>query len=155
MRLLARIARRIGASRALRPVVARIQTPIDRALMGHSHGRFHTMPAEFPTLLLTTMGRRSGRRRTVPLLYVTADDAIVVTDTNYGREPRPGWSANLCAQPSAEVVLVRARTPVVARRADGEERQRLWAALVAMWPGFHGYAERLDRTPRVWVLEPG
>lgn len=154
MRLVARLAMHLGARRAVNAIAARVQTPIDRVLMGRSRGRFHTMPAEFPTLLLTTTGRRTGRERTVPLLYVEVGSGVVVTDTGYGREPTPGWSANLHADPSAAATIGPTTRAVRARLAAGEERDRLWAALVALWPNFDRYSARLRRTPRVWVLEP-
>ncbi|MDX1691703.1 MAG: nitroreductase/quinone reductase family protein, partial [Acidimicrobiia bacterium] len=116
-------------------------------------GHVSTVPG-MPTILLHTTGRRSGRDRTSPLFYVPAGDGVAVVDTNYGREPRPGWSHNLAADPDAAFTLAGVRRDARARTAGGEERTRLWSDLVDLYPPYEDYAAGLRRSPRVWVLDP-
>ena len=58
-----------------------------------------------PVLLLTTVGRRTGRRRTVPLTYIEDGDAIVLVASYGGRPHNPAWFDNLVANPKVEVIL--------------------------------------------------
>lgn len=115
--------------------------PVDLAISRLSHGRLITFGA-VPALLLTTTGRRSGRPRTTPLLYVTDGDAWVVAGSNWGQPHHPDWALNLHADPLATVTVDGRRVPVRASRASGPERERLWALLVRTWPAYESYQHR-------------
>ena len=107
-----------------------------------------------PVLLLTTTGRRSGKSRTTPLLYVRDGSAFVVVASNGGSDYTPGWWLNLQSDPQAEVEIGRVRTRVAARKASPAEHGRLWATFTA---GFRGYAKYATKTAReipVVMLEP-
>ncbi|HTR75147.1 MAG TPA: nitroreductase/quinone reductase family protein [Solirubrobacterales bacterium] len=145
---LAKFSNTIGA-RGLR-LIGRLNVPLYRA----SGGRLGGKVGDGPVLLLTTTGRRSGRQRTTPVLYLPHGEAMVLIDTNGGNEPRPAWSINLNAKPRGEVEIRRRKLDVTARIAEGTEREELWRASNDQYGGFDRYAEWLDRTPRVWVLEP-
>jgi deazaflavin-dependent oxidoreductase (nitroreductase family) len=128
----------------------RLNVPLYRLSGGRIGGRV----GRAPVLLLTTTGRRSGERRTTPVVYLAAGLDVVLIDTNAGNERLPAWSLNLAADPDAEVELGRERRPVRARRAAGEERAELWRAHNLQYAGFDEYDEQLRRQPSVWVLEP-
>ena len=108
----------------------------------------------FPTLMLTTTGRRSGLPRRQPLLYLRDGGAYVVVGSNFGRTSHPAWSANLLAEPNATIEVGGRRLQVVARLLSAEDKQRLWPQLLRMWPGFDDYVERSGRDVRVFALEP-
>jgi deazaflavin-dependent oxidoreductase (nitroreductase family) len=133
---------------------ARVLPAIDRWAARRSGGRRTVTGAVLPTLLLTTMGRRSGRPRVSPLSYVEHDGARAVVGTNFGQAHHPAWTANLLTHPDAEVLLDGVRTPVHARPATDEERSTLWPRFVAMYPGYETYRRRSGRLPRMFVLEP-
>ena len=104
-------------------------------------------------LLLTTTGRITGRRHTVPLLYLPVKKDLAVI-ASYGGHPRhPDWYRNLLADPHAEVQVDGERFPVKARPADPAERRRLWALAVAEYPGYAGYQEKTDRLIPVVLLQ--
>ncbi len=71
-----------------------------------------TRPWHVDALLLTTRGRRSGRRRTVVLQYFPDGDAMVVAAANDGGTTHPGWYHNLHATPEAEVEVMGRNVPV-------------------------------------------
>jgi deazaflavin-dependent oxidoreductase (nitroreductase family) len=119
-----------------------------------SGGRIGNKVGDGPVLLLTTTGRKTGRQRTAPVLYLARGEAMVLIDTNGGNEKLPGWSHNLKAQPKAEVQIGNRKLEVTARVAEGAEREELWRACNEQYGGFDDYVEWLDRTPSVWVLEP-
>jgi deazaflavin-dependent oxidoreductase (nitroreductase family) len=128
-----------------------VHGPLYRALGGRLVDRY----GKARILLLTTTGRRTGRRRTVPLVYAAAGDALVLV-ASMGGEPRhPAWFHNLQAHPEAEVELRgRERRRVRARVAEGEERDRLWRQMVALCSPYETYARRTARRIPVVVLEP-
>jgi deazaflavin-dependent oxidoreductase (nitroreductase family) len=107
-----------------------------------------------PVLLLTTTGRRSGQKRTAPVVYLQDGERMVVINTNAGNAKVPAWSLNLAAEPRAEVEVGRRRIPVLARVAEGEERAELWRRHNQQYAGFDEYEADLEREPKVIVLEP-
>lgn len=104
-------------------------------------------------LLLTTTGRRSGKSRTTPLLYLRDGDALAVVASNGGRDWPPAWWLNLQREPRAAVELGRERRAVTARKAAPEEHARLWAEFTRRYGGYETYAQRTTREIPVVVLE--
>jgi len=132
--------------------VGRMNVPIYRLTGGRVAGRV----GRAPVLLLTTVGRRSGEKRTAPVVYLEDDGRISVINTNAGNARLPAWSLNLEANPEAEVEVGRRRMAVRARAAEGEERAQLWRRHNEQYAGFDEYREELpaDRPITVFVLEP-
>jgi len=144
----ARFSNSLGA-RGLR-WTGKLNVPVYRL----SGGRIGGKVGQAPVLLLTTTGRKSGQKRTCPVVYLPDGGNVVLIDTNAGNERLPAWSHNLRANPDAEVELGRERRTVRARRAEGEERDALWRAHNVQYSGFDEYDAKLEREPSVWVLEP-
>lgn len=107
-----------------------------------------------PMLLLTTTGRRTGERRTTPLLYMTDGDGYVVVASNGGRDRPPSWLLNLEASPQAEVQVRRVRTPVVAEVLRGPDAEPLWPHLNEHYSGWAYYQRLTDRELPVVRLTP-
>ena len=116
-------------------------------LVGH-----HVGP--LPILLLDHEGRRSGKLRTTPLLYVKDGDNLAVIASKGGSPKHPAWYLNLVANPDTVVQVGRRRIPVRARTAAGAERTRLWKQAVRTYRGYTGYQRRTEREIPVVVLEP-
>jgi deazaflavin-dependent oxidoreductase (nitroreductase family) len=107
-----------------------------------------------PVLLLTTTGRKSGKSRTQPLLYTRDGEAYAVIASKGGAPAHPFWYLNLQANPLAEITVGSETLEVRARDADGDERERLWQALAALYSGYDKYAQKTTRRIPVVVLEP-
>ena len=144
----ARFSNSLGA-RGLR-WAGKLNVPVYRL----SGGRIGGKVGKAPVLLLTTTGRKSGQRRTCPVVYLADGANVVLIDTNAGNERLPAWSHNLGTDPEAEVEVGRRRRAVRARRAVGEERAELWRAHNVQYSGFDEYDSKLEREPSVWILEP-
>lgn len=87
-----------------------------------------------PVVLLTTVGRRSGKRRTVALGHLPAGDDVIVAGTNGGLRPLPAWVLNLRANPLAEAQVGAHRYTVRAEFLEGDEWDRHWDQLVGAYP---------------------
>lgn len=127
---------------------------LHRVLYRASGGRVLGRVAGMPVLLLTTTGRRSGRRRTTPLTFLRDGDALVLVASAGGSDRPPAWSLNLVAQPRAAVRVARSVMAVTARVASPSERARLWPVIVATYPGYARYQSRTARQIDVLLLSP-
>lgn len=105
------------------------------------------------SLLLTTVGRKSGEKRTSPLFYGTAGDAYVVIGSKGGAATQPAWYWNLLANPTVEVQVAREQFTACARVATGKEREQLWEQMVRVYPPYRDYQRKTKREIPVVVLE--
>ncbi len=108
----------------------------------------------WPMLVLTVTGRKSGKSRDVPLVYVRDGDSYVVAAAYGGSAVDPAWWLNLKARPRAEVLTDGTRLTVEAAPATERQRADLWPRLVDMYPYFAEYQRRTARQIPVVVLTP-
>lgn len=116
-------------------------------------GKVSGMFANSPLLVLTTTGAKSGKPRTIPLVHTTDGDRIVIIASKGGAPSNPDWYHNLVANPIATVELGTETFQARAYVAEGEERDRLYAAQAALMPNFAEYETMTNRTIPVVVLE--
>jgi F420H(2)-dependent quinone reductase len=137
-----------------RDLLFRILGGLHRFVYRLTGGRVGARIVGLPVLLLTTTGRKSGRRRTQPLAYTQTSDGYAVIASKGGAAHHPLWYLNLRANPLAEVTVGRVTQKVRAREVEGEERERLWRQLADVYPGYDKYAQKTSRRIPVIVLEP-
>ena len=125
-----------------------------RWLYEKTGGRLGAKVVGMPVLLLTTTGRKSGRRRTVALTYFEDDGRFVVIASYLGEPRHPSWWLNLTADPRATVQIGDRAIEVRAREAEGDERERLWRQAVRLMKDYEVYQQRTSRRIPVVVLEP-
>lgn len=130
----------------------RVVPRIDHAVFRLTGGRYLLSSGMLPVVMLTTIGARSRRARTVPLAAAPLDGDLIVVGSNFGRRHHPAWSTNLLAHPDATVVLRGERFLVTADRLSDEEKADVWPRLLDMWPLFDRYAETSGRNLRVFRL---
>jgi proline iminopeptidase len=104
-------------------------------------------------LLLTTRGRKTGEKRTTPLIYAEDGDRYVIIASKGGAPDHPGWYKNLAQNPEVELQIKGEVFTAQARTAEGEERERLWKKANEVWPHYDEYALRTPRQIPVVVLE--
>lgn len=107
-----------------------------------------------PVLLLTTTGRRSGKRRTTALLYLDLGESLAIVGSFGGSPKHPAWFLNLRSNPDVHVQVGEASSGRRARIATDEERDRLWPRLVEMYPAYASYQEKTARRIPIVLLEP-
>jgi deazaflavin-dependent oxidoreductase (nitroreductase family) len=105
-------------------------------------------------LLLLTTGRKTGKERKTPLLYLEDGENLVVVASMGGAPHHPAWYWNLKANPESRVRVRGKILRVREEEAKGEEKRRLWARLVEMYPPYADYQRRTEREIPVVVLHP-
>ena len=150
----------LAASRPGSWVFARILHHIDPLVFKLTGGRatLSSFLGGLPVVLLTTVGRKSGKRRIVPLLGTRDPDnpgRLALVASNWGQRHNPGWYYNLKAHPQAICTVDGRTSEYVAHEVEGEEYERFWRLAEAAYPGFPRYKERAaGRHIPIMVLEP-
>ena len=104
-------------------------------------------------LLLTTIGAKSGQRRTTPMMYIPDDNRLLVIASNAGAPKHPAWYYNLVAHPAVTVEVGSETYDAVAAVTEGLERQRLWTRIVELYPFFTDHQTKITRQIPVIALE--
>jgi deazaflavin-dependent oxidoreductase (nitroreductase family) len=128
------------------------QTIIDefRANHGKVSGQFEGAPM----LLLTTTGAKSGRSRTVPVVYLPDGNRYLVFASKAGAPTNPDWYHNLVANPTVSVEVGSDRFDADAVVLTGDERDRFFAKQAELFPGFQEYQKNTTRVIPVVALQP-
>jgi deazaflavin-dependent oxidoreductase (nitroreductase family) len=105
-------------------------------------------------LLLTTLGRRTGRGRRTPLIYGRDGERLLIVASKGGSDDPPLWYGNLAANPRVRVQVKGDVFDAHARTASPEERSRYWPIMTAIWPDYDDYQKKTDREIPIVVLEP-
>ena len=106
-----------------------------------------------PLLLLTSIGARSGQRRTTPLMYLPDSNRLVVFASKAGAPTNPDWYHNLVAHPEATVEVGTETFDVMAVVTTGEERDQFYARHAKLYPGFAEYEKKTTRKIPVIALQ--
>ncbi len=117
-----------------------------------SRGRIGGRLWNAPVLLLTTIGRKTGKKRTTPLLFLRDGERIIIVASNGGKDKEPSWWTNLRHDPHAEVQIKGEKRKIIARKAVEEERSDLWPLLTKMYPAYKDYQTRTKREIPVVIL---
>lgn len=108
-----------------------------------------------PTLLLIARGRKSGKRRPMPLIYGKAGDAYVIVASKAGAPQHPDWYENLVANPDCEIRVGATRLNARARTASAAEHGKLWPQMVRIYPEYDDYQKAaVQRQIPIVLLEP-
>ena len=98
-----------------------------------------------PTLLLTTIGSKSGEERMLPLIYGEDHGDYVIVASKGGFAEHPAWYNNLIVQPKVQVQVAADKFSATAVAIDGARRQELWNMMAEVWPLYIEYQQKTDR----------
>ncbi|MGR0221700.1 nitroreductase family deazaflavin-dependent oxidoreductase [Agromyces sp. ZXT2-6] len=142
-------------TRPFRALAPRVLPSIEAAIGAVTGGRVQLASLLVPSLVLHSVGARTGERRSTPLMYTPdGHGRAIVAGTSFARARHPSWTYNLLADPRAEIT-VRGRTmPVLAALVPEEERDIAWARIEAQWPGYRAYERESGRVVRLFLLQP-
>jgi deazaflavin-dependent oxidoreductase (nitroreductase family) len=104
--------------------------------------------------ILTTTGRKSGEKRSTPLIYQPYGDAYLLVASQGGAPDHPLWYKNLLADPEVELQVKADRFKARARTATPDERPDMWRTMTATWPDYDVYTTKTTREIPVVVIEP-
>lgn len=142
----------------------RLATRVDPPLMRLSGGRLR-LSFVIPVLLLHCTGARTGKPRTLPLLYVpgpcsaAAEDGsggperLLLIASNAGQDRHPAWYFNLLAEPQVGCVIDGIKRKYIAKLLTQEARSAAFHRASLIYPGYVRYAQRCEREIGVFELE--
>ncbi len=105
-------------------------------------------------LLLRTVGRKSGREYTTPVNYYRDGEHYVLVASNWGKDSQPAWYLNLMRAGSAEIQIKSLLVKVSARRAEGDEYERLWRYVTSKNNFYPHYQQQTRRKIPIVILAP-
>lgn len=117
-------------------------------------GAFGGLASGAPVLLLTTTGRKTGRRFTIPLLFLPDGPDMVIVASYGGNPVDPQWWKNLKAQPRATVEVGHHHWSVEAEEGGPELKERLWPVFCRYYPAYQSYQDKTDRVIPLVLLRP-
>ncbi len=130
-------------------------TRFHEAVFRSSNGKLLARGAGMPVLMLTTVGRKSGKPRTTMLTAPLVDgETIVIVASKGGDENHPAWFLNLKDDPAVGVMMNGETREMTARIANADDRAALWPRIVAEHANYAGYQTKTDREIPVVLLEP-
>jgi len=127
-----------------------VHAGVYRATGGKLFGRM----GKSPILLLNTVGRKSGKKRATPLLYVMDGEDFVLIASKGGAPTHPAWYLNLMANSAVTVEVGDREVHVRAEEVRGEEKTRLWQKMVEMYPTYDDYQTKTEREIPLLILHP-
>jgi deazaflavin-dependent oxidoreductase (nitroreductase family) len=150
---LRRILAPVTRTRAFRRIGPRALPVAERIAKRLTGGRLVVSGILVPSLVLHTIGAKSGQPRSSELMFTPdGDGGAIIAGTSFARAQHPGWTSNLAAHPDAEVVVRGLRYPVHATRVPDAELDAAWDRIEAQWPGYRAYERDSGRTVRLFRL---
>jgi deazaflavin-dependent oxidoreductase (nitroreductase family) len=125
---------------------------IDPWLLRASRGRVDHAFGQIPIVLLLVRGARTGVERTVPLLYFSDGEDVILMASSYGRARYPAWYHNLKANPEVRLEVRGRSAPYRAVEVEGAERDRLFELAKKVYPGYSEYERRTAGVRRIPVM---
>jgi len=119
-----------------------------------TNGSFGGRISGAEVLLLTTIGRKTGKKRTWALNYFRDGPNYVVIASNGGQQNNPGWYYNLKGKEITSVQIKNVEQKIIPRIADNEERDRLWTKITKQYTFYADYQKKTDRKIPIIILKP-
>jgi deazaflavin-dependent oxidoreductase (nitroreductase family) len=108
---------------------------------------------EWPIVVITSKGVRSGKLRKNPVMRVEKDGVYAAVASKGGDPEHPVWYHNFLAHPEVELQDGSEKHTYRARIAEGEERAEWWERCVAQYAPYAEYQQKTDREIPVFLLE--
>jgi deazaflavin-dependent oxidoreductase (nitroreductase family) len=124
---------------------------VHKLLYRLSGGRFGAKMGWIDVALVEAVGRKSGKKRVVPIACYPYRDSVAVSASNSGMETHPAWYLNMQANPRVSVQLGKERFEAIAEDVPAEEREALWASVVKINKHQGEYLAQVQREiPLLW-----
>src|SRR5215510_6290178 len=129
----------------LKPRTIRLIGRLHAWLWKLTGGRLRYVFGGAPFMMLVTRGRKTGRERTTPVLYLQYGADLIVVGSFGGNDMHPAWYLNLEHRPEAEVLINGEHRRLLANKVSPEEKEVIWPRLIKMYPNFAIYQQRTRR----------
>ncbi|MGR6971088.1 nitroreductase/quinone reductase family protein [Streptomyces cynarae] len=150
-----RIVQKVSSTRAFARAAPHVVPALDRAVHRLTGGKVLLSAQMLPGVILTSTGARSGLARRTPLACMPEEGGSwLLIGSNFGRPGHPAWTHNLLAHPDAQINFKGEDIPVTAHLLRGREREAAWQAVLAFWPPYATYQERVEREIRLFRVVP-
>lgn len=148
------VVARFTRTRFFRAYGPRMMPPLERFASWITRGRRGPLSgAVVPSLVLHTIGAKSGQPRETALMCCPTDAGVIlITGSNFARPEHPAWTWNLLAHPDAEIEFRGERLRVRAELVGDDDRDEVWRTLEEQWPGYRGYERSSGRVLRIFRL---
>jgi len=131
-------------------LVSRAHILLNRLTFGRM---FNTLGGD-EVCFVTMTGAKSGRRITMPLMFVPHGESVLLVASQGGAPKNPVWYYNIAKNPDIEVRHRGRHMKLRARQATAEEKASLWPVCDAAYAPFVDYRARTDRDIPIFVCEP-
>ncbi len=121
---------------------------------GGTRGNILRGRADWPVVVITSRGAKSGKLRKTPVMRVEHEGRYAAIASQGGAPKHPTWYHNFVAHPRVDLQDGPEPREYVARIVEGEERREWWDRAVAVYSPYADYEKKTDRTIPVFVLEP-
>lgn len=129
---------------------SRLNSFVYKLTGGRLMGKFQGLPV----MLVTMTGVKTGKKRTIPLMYVPYGDGVIVVGSQGGAPKSPVWVKSIQANPDVEVQYMGEKMQLRARQLNDAEKAAVWPTCVKHYPPYEDYQARTDRNIPVFVCEP-
>ena len=127
---------------------------INAFLIKISKGRIGSQLGTQTILILNTVGRKSGQRRSIPIAYFFHEGKYLIVESNWGKDNDADWYFNLQKQPQASIEVKGRAIKVKASFVEGEEYTRLWEYVTKKHPPYLEYQKMTKRKIPIAIFEP-
>ncbi|WP_235480843.1 YhjD/YihY/BrkB family envelope integrity protein [Agromyces sp. Leaf222] len=143
-------------TRVFRAIAPVLLPPIEAVIGWTTGGRVQLSALLVPSLVLHTVGAKTGEPRDTPLMYTPdGHGRAIVAGTTFAMARHPGWTYNLLRRPDAAITVRGRELAVRASLIDADaEREAAWALIEAQWPGYRAYERDSGRVVRLFRLQP-
>jgi deazaflavin-dependent oxidoreductase (nitroreductase family) len=154
--LFQRLFQKLGATRPAAWLLSHVLPHIDRGLDRLSGGRINLTRAwsGLPVVIVTTIGAKTGHRRTVPLVAIPDGHNVILIASWFGNRHHPAWYYNLIAHSEATLADHQFSSQYQAREVIDSEREVYWQRAVSLYAGYAAYKRRVKRIIPIMLLTP-
>lgn len=120
-----------------------------------SFGRLmNTAMGGYPICLVSMVGRKTGRTRTIPLIHVPDGEDEILVGSQAGLDHDPIWTHSIRVNPEVRITFDGRSRRYLSRQLDADEKRRVWPHLCSVYPAYDDYQARTDRDIPVFRCRP-
>jgi len=139
-----KMVQKLASTKMVAWFLSRVLHYLDNAILKltNSQKSLTSILSGVPVIVLTTIGAKSGKSRSIPLLGLMKDEQVILIASNWGQSHHPSWYYNLKANPEVHLSIGKSTGEYIARDATDDEYLVYWDEAVNLYAGFAEYKKR-------------